>query len=62
VTHILAQAKKLRADYIVIGSHRHSAFHDLVVGSTTSGVLKRAACPAVVVPPPQKGKSRLIGA
>lgn len=47
---ILEQAKKLRADYIVIGSHGHSAFYDLVVGSTTRAVLKRAGCPVIVVP------------
>jgi len=48
---ILEQAKKLSADYIVIGSHGHTAFYDLLVGSTASGVLKRATCPVVVVPP-----------
>lgn len=48
---ILEQAAKLPADYIVIGSHSHTALHDLVVGSTTGGVLKGAKCPVVVVPP-----------
>jgi nucleotide-binding universal stress UspA family protein len=50
VQHIISTAKKLRANYIVIGSHGHTALHDLVVGSTASGVLKRASCPVVVVP------------
>ena len=52
VQRILEQAKKSGADYIVIGSHGHTAFYDLLVGSTTSGVLKRATCPVVVVPMP----------
>jgi nucleotide-binding universal stress UspA family protein len=47
---IPAQASALGADYVVIGSHGHRAIYDVLVGSTTSGVLKRAACPVVVVP------------
>jgi nucleotide-binding universal stress UspA family protein len=56
VAQILAEAKKSEASYIVIGSHGHTAFHDLVAGSTASGVLKRATCPVVVVPSQKKGK------
>lgn len=50
VPAIIDQAATLKADYIVIGSHGHTAFHDLLVGGTASGVLKRAPCPVVVVP------------
>ena len=49
-TTILAHAKEYAADYIVLGSHGHTAFHDLIAGSTASGVLKRATCPVIVVP------------
>ena len=49
VDEILARAKK--ADYIVMGSHGHGAVYDLLVGSTTHGVLKQAPCPVVIVPP-----------
>lgn len=52
VQEILAHAKKAAADYIVIGSHGHTAFYDLLVGSTAGGVLKKACCPVLVVPPP----------
>ncbi len=48
---IIDQARKVRADMIVIGSHGHTAFYDLLVGSTAHGVLKRATCPVLVVPP-----------
>jgi nucleotide-binding universal stress UspA family protein len=51
IPHIIEQAEKLNADYIVMGSHGHTAFYDLLVGSTTHGVLKRAKCPVVIVPP-----------
>jgi nucleotide-binding universal stress UspA family protein len=64
VTHIVEQADKYRADYIVMGSHGHTAFYDLLVGSTTHGVLMRAKCPVVIVPSAngraakQRGKAR----
>ena len=48
VVEILSRAKE--ADYIVMGSHGHGAMYDLLVGSTTRGVLKKAPCPVVVVP------------
>jgi len=51
IVHITEQAEKYNADYIVMGSHGHTAFYDLLVGSTTHGVLKRARCPVVIVPP-----------
>lgn len=54
VTHILEEAQKRQADYIVMGSHGHTAVYDLLVGSTTHGILKRANCPVVIVPPKKK--------
>jgi nucleotide-binding universal stress UspA family protein len=59
--NIIEQATKVRASYIVLGSHGHTAFYDLLVGSTTNAVLKKAPCPVVVVPPERKksgGKKR----
>lgn len=50
VAHIVEQAKKFSADFIVMGSHGHTAFYDLLVGSTTHGVLLRATCPVVIIP------------
>ena len=49
--HVLQQAAKLRADLIVLGSHGHTAFYDLLIGSTTHDVLKKATCPVLIVPP-----------
>jgi nucleotide-binding universal stress UspA family protein len=54
VSHIIEEAKKHHADYIVMGSHGHTAVYDLLVGSTTHGVLMRAGCPVVIVPPKKK--------
>ena len=53
---ILDQAKKLKADYILMGSHGHTAFYELLVGSTASGVLKKAPCPVIITPPGERGR------
>jgi len=37
VTSILAEADKVRADFIIMGSHGHGRLYDLFVGSTASG-------------------------
>jgi nucleotide-binding universal stress UspA family protein len=50
VSAILAKARATRAAYIVLGSHGHGAVFDLLVGSTTHGVLRKAPCPVLVVP------------
>lgn len=54
IPHILEQANSLGADYIVIGSHGHTALYDLLAGSTAHGVLRKAPCPVVVIPPVMK--------
>jgi nucleotide-binding universal stress UspA family protein len=51
---ILDQAARLKAAYVVIGSHGHNAFYDLLVGSTTHSVLLKAPCPVVVIHGPRK--------
>ncbi|MDI1336579.1 MAG: universal stress protein [Lacunisphaera sp.] len=50
VPTILARAAATKADYIVLGSHGHGAVFDLLVGSTTQGVLRQAPCPVLVIP------------
>ncbi len=47
---ILSEAAKLGADMIIMGSHGHSALRNLLVGSVAEGVLRKAACPVVIVP------------
>jgi nucleotide-binding universal stress UspA family protein len=50
VEKIMHEAGEQQADLIVMGSHGHGAFYDLLVGSVTHGVIKEAKCPVVVVP------------
>jgi universal stress protein A len=55
---ILDQARRLRADYIVLGSQGHNAIYDLLVGSTAHTVLQNAPCPVVIVPPAPRKKTK----
>jgi nucleotide-binding universal stress UspA family protein len=55
---ILDHARTLPADLIVIGTHGQSGFERLVLGSVTEKVLRKAACPAMTVPPHAAGASR----
>lgn len=50
VEKILDEADKHQADAIVMGSHGHGALFEFLVGSVTSGVLRAAKAPVVVVP------------
>ena len=49
-------ADKGKFDLLMMGSHGHSALYDLLVGSTTQGVLMRARCPVLIVPAPRTAK------
>lgn len=56
VEKIVEEAERLNADYIVMGSHGHGNLFELVVGSVSDGVIRRAPCPVVVVPRPREKK------
>ncbi len=56
VEKIVEEAERLNADYIVMGSHGHGNLFELVVGSVSDGVIRRASCPVVVVPRPREKK------
>lgn len=47
---ILEAADDLAATHLVIGSHGHSTTFELLVGSVTNAVLRRARLPVLVVP------------
>ncbi len=54
VALILEEAAKSSADFIVMGSHGHGKLYDLLVGSTASGVIKKAKCGVIILPPEEK--------
>lgn len=50
VEKLREEARRLDAAIIVTGSHGRSAMHDLLLGSTSQGLLRHAPCPVLVVP------------
>ncbi len=50
VETILDQARELKPELIVMGSHGHGMLYHLVMGSTCAGVMRHAPCPVTVVP------------
>lgn len=47
---ILACARSMKADLIVLSTHGRSGFDRLALGSVTEKVLRKASCPVLVVP------------
>ncbi|OZH53304.1 universal stress protein [Hydrocoleum sp. CS-953] len=50
VETILAEAKKLTADLIIVGSHGRSGIDKLFMGSVSEGILKYSPYPVLVIP------------
>lgn len=50
IEEIVRCAQKMKSDAIVMGRHGHGAMYNLLVGSVTEGVVKRANCAVVLVP------------
>ena len=53
VSEILEQARKMRADVIVMGTHGRGTFADAMLGSTARRVVRRSEIPVLVVRLPQ---------
>ena len=49
IDRIVEEALRSEADLIVVGSHHHNAFYNLLVGSVTTKILTQAKCPVLVV-------------
>ncbi len=52
VRDILDEARAVESDLIVLGTHGHTGFDRLVLGSVTDKVLRKATCAVLTVPPP----------
>ena len=60
VIEILAMAEQYEIDMIVMGSHGHGAWYELVVGTVSEGVLRHASCPALIVPSAKPQKKKVV--
>jgi nucleotide-binding universal stress UspA family protein len=54
VTCILDKVAKYDAGMVLLGSHGHGAFYNLIVGSVAEGVIRHCPVPVVVVPAAEK--------
>lgn len=50
VATIIAEAERLEADLLVLGSHGRGAVHNLLVGSVAEGVVRASTVPVLLVP------------
>ncbi len=49
---ILAKAKELQIDILVMGSHGHGILRKVLTGSVTEAVLRKAPCGVFIIPSP----------
>lgn len=54
VATLVAEADRLQAALIVLGSHGHSAVYELLVGSVSEGVVRASKVPVLLVPARQQ--------
>ncbi len=60
-TTVVATARELGADLIVMGTHGRRGFTRLLLGSVTERVLREAPCPVLTVPPHERaGSSEVV--
>jgi len=46
----LKEADNLEAELIVVGTHGHGAVYDVLIGSYSTGIIRRSKLPVLVVP------------
>lgn len=50
VESVIDEAKKLRSDMLIVGTHKHSFFHDLFSENVSLELLKKAEIPLLAIP------------
>ncbi|HPR17201.1 MAG TPA: universal stress protein [Candidatus Cloacimonadota bacterium] len=49
--NIISAAEDFQAELIIVGSHKHGKFYNLLIGSTHDALIKRSKVPVLVIPP-----------
>ncbi|MGB8704387.1 MAG: universal stress protein [Gillisia sp.] len=50
VETVIAEAEKLKADLLIVGTHKHSFFHDLLSENVSLELLKNGRIPLLCIP------------
>jgi hypothetical protein len=50
VPKLLKEVARRRPDLIVMGTHGHGRLHEALLGSASAAVLRKAACPVLLIP------------
>lgn len=50
VKALLAEAEKLHADLLVLGSHGHGLMHRVLLGSVSQAILQKSTIPVLLIP------------
>lgn len=50
VDTIVDKAKQIHADLLIVGAHNHGFLYRAFIGSVSTGVLKNAPCPVLIIP------------
>lgn len=50
VESVIEEAKKLQSDLLIVGTHKHSFFHDLFSENVSLELLKKAEIPLLAIP------------
>ena len=50
VATLIAEAERLQAELIVLGSHGHGAVYNMLVGSVAEGIVRASTVPGLLVP------------
>lgn len=53
---ILAAADDCKADLIILGTHGRTGFDHFISGSVSESVARKAKCPVLIIPNPEKSK------
>jgi nucleotide-binding universal stress UspA family protein len=51
---ILAVAEECKADMIILGTHGRTGFDHFISGSVSQSVARKAKCPVLIIPNPEK--------